>query len=289
MLKNITTLYERFRRRNGAVNTLHAAQGRGELVMFYQPKVDMTSGLIMGFEALLRWKHPTLGVLQPAAFDQALKTGKEVVIDLGPWVIEEAIKQIVGWKKLGIKIPVSVNMMSSELIGDGFLDWIGVIFEEYSDISPSMLELEIIESSILTDYVQVIAAIKKCRSMGMKIALDDFGTAYSSLSYIRNLPADHLKIDKSFVKGLVNNQQDQDVVKTVISLANSFNCKVIAEGVESIEDGLMLLNLGCEYAQGYVIARPMAAMEIEGWIKQYGGCREWINYHYKSLLQYTKI
>jgi len=285
----MTTLYERIRHRKVAVNTLHAAQGRGELVMFYQPKVDMTSGLIMGVEALLRWKHPTLGVLHPATFDKALKTGKEVVIDLGPWVIEEAIKQIVGWKKLGIKIPISVNLMSSELIGDDFLDWIRIIFEAYPDISPSMLELEIIESSILTDYAQVIAVIKKCRSMGMKIALDDFGTAYSSLSYVRNLPADHLKIDKAFVKDVVHNLQDQEVIKTVISLAHSFNCKVIAEGVESIEDGLMLLNLGCEYAQGYVIARPMAAKEMEVWIKQYGGCREWINYHYKNLLQYTKI
>lgn len=258
------------------IYTLREAATRGELVMYYQPKVDMTTGLTIGVEALMRWRHPTLGLLSPAMFDDAIKSGSEITIDLGCWAIQAAIKQISDWKKHGLSIPISVNVMASELTEGDFYAWLREALEQHTDVCPTMLELEIVESSSLSDPKRVTDVISKCRTAGVKFALDDFGTAYSSLSYVRDIPSDHIKIDKSFVRDIIHNHQDQGLVQTVIALAHSFDCKVIAEGVESIEHGLVLMELGCKYAQGFAIARPMQATEVPAWVKQYKGHPEWM-------------
>lgn len=252
------------------------ASRRGELVLFYQPKVDMTTGFTVGVEALLRWEHPRLGLISPAMFKHALKPGTDGIINVGQWAIQVAIRQISEWNRAGLTIPVSVNVLASELTSGDFFAWLREVFIQYPDVSPAMLELEIVESSNLSDVQSVIRVLLGCRSMGVKFALDDFGTGYSSLSYVRNLPADNIKIDQTFVKNIASNHQDRGLVQVVINLANTFDCTVIAEGVESIEQGLILMQLGCKYAQGYLIAKPMLAADIPGWIEQYKGHPEWI-------------
>lgn len=255
--------------------SLHEARRRGELVMFYQPKVDMASGMAIGVEALVRWHHPILGLLCPAMFEVAIKSRNPVTFGLIHWAIHTAVKQIADWKKIGLSIPVSVNVMASELINDNFCEWLDDVFKQHPEVNRTMLELEIVESSNLSNLEQVISVITRCRAAGVKFALDDFGTGYSSLSYVRNVPADYVKIDRMFVKDLTTNHQDRGLVQLVISLAHLFDRKVIAEGVESIEQGSELIKLGCKYAQGYAIARPMAAADLPSWVHQYKGYPEW--------------
>ena len=259
-------------------NSVLEACRRGELVLFYQPKVDMTTGIVVGVEALLRWEHPQLGLLSPGMFERALKPGANGIIDIGQWAIQAAIRQIVEWHKIGLSVPVSVNVLASELTDGDFCAWLREVFIQYPDANPALLELEIVESSNLCDVQCITKIILGCRSIGIKIALDDFGTGYSSLSYVRNLPANHVKIDQSFVKNIVSNHQDRSMIQIVINLADTFNCTVIAEGVESIEQGLILMQLGCKYAQGYAIAKAMSADDLPGWIGQYKGYPEWIGY-----------
>lgn len=260
-------------------NSLQAAQMRNELVLFYQPKVNMASGLLVGVEALLRWQHPSLGLLTPAMFDKAINSGKPVVIDLGRWAIEEAIKQISRWGKQGLSMPISVNVMASELTKEDFCTWLDGMFKDYPDVSPAFLELEIVESSQLSNpLLHLIEVINNCRAIGIKVALDDFGTGYSSLSYVRNLPADHVKIDQTFVRDIAVNDKDRQMVRVVISLATSFGCTVIAEGVEKVEDGLILMKLGCVLAQGYAISHPMKASDVPAWANSYKGHQEWIEH-----------
>lgn len=251
------------------------AARRGELEIFYQPKVDMSQGTLVGVEALLRWRHPKLGLLQPEMFCLARLQNESDVIDLCHWVIEKAIQQISDWQKTGFKTPVSVNVMPSEL-NDTFCDWLNGLFRLYSDVDPSMLELEIVESSQICDPLTLFKVITRCRLIGVKFALDDFGTGYSSISYMRNLPADHVKIDKMFVNEIVHNIQDQELVKFIIGIVSVFEREAIAEGVENVNQGLMLMRLGCKIGQGYAIARPMAAVDLPGWVNGYKGHPEWM-------------
>ena len=248
---------------------------RGELVLFYQPKVDMSTGEAIGVEALLRWKHPKLGLLSPAMFIQAMHVDYDGVINIGRWAIQQAVRQISEWAKMGLSLPISVNVLASELADDNFCAWLHGVFSKNPDVNPSMLELEVVESSSIGDIQTIMQVFKACQEMGVKVALDDFGTGYSSLSHIRNLNADHVKIDQSFVKNLHLNHQDRGLVRIVIQLAYNFDCKVIAEGVESVNHGLILMRMGCRYAQGYVIAKPMPASEMQRWISQYQGFPEW--------------
>lgn len=251
------------------------AARRGELEMFYQPKVDMSQGTLVGVEALLRWRHPTMGLLQPEMFYLGLQ-GKSSVIDLGHWVITKAVQQISDWQKAGFHTPVSVNVMASELINDNFCDWLDGIFRHYSDVDPSMLELEIVESLQISDPISLFDVITRCRLSGVKFALDDFGTGYSSISHMRNLPADHVKIDKMFVNEIVHNIQDQELVKFIIAIVSVFEREAIAEGIENVNQGLMLMRLGCKIGQGFAIARPMAAVDLPSWVNEYKGHPEWM-------------
>lgn len=251
------------------------AARRGELEMFYQPKVNMSQGTLVGVEALLRWRHPTMGLLQPEMFYLGLQ-GKSSVIDLGHWVITKAVQQISDWQKAGFHTPVSVNVMASELINDNFCDWLDEIFRHFSDVDPSMLELEIVESLQISDPISLFDVITRCRMIGVKFALDDFGTGYSSISHMRNLPTDHVKIDKMFVNEIVHNIQDQELVKFIIAIVSVFEREAIAEGIENVNQGLMLMRLGCKIGQGFAIARPMAAVDLPSWVNEYKGHPEWM-------------
>lgn len=258
-----------------SVYSLREAARRGELEMFYQPKVDMALGVTIGVEALMRWRHPELGLLTPGMFQEAMSSDKELIIDLGHWGVEEVIKQLARWREEGLLIPISVNVMASELLSDGFCGWLADLFKKHQGVLPSMLELEILESSQLGNLRRLVEVVTQCRATGVKVALDDFGTGYSSLCHVKTIPSDYIKLDQTFVKDIIHNHQDRGMVSSVISLAQNYNRKVIAEGVESIEHGRVLMQLGCYLAQGYAIAKPMAACELPDWVRTYTGHPEW--------------
>lgn len=250
-----------------------------ELILHYQPEINMRSGEVIGVEALIRWQHPERGLLFPSEFLSVVKDDSELEFDLGLWVIESALKQLQQWQQADLSLLVSVNIAANHLHANNFIESLQHILDRYPDIKPAALQLEILESSALGDVQTLSRIIDDCRNLvGVQIALDDFGTGYSSLTHLRHLAANTVKIDQSFVQDMLEDANDYNIVDGVISLAKVFNRQVVAEGVESVEHGLMLLSMGCELAQGYQIARSMPANQILGWCKTYQLQPEWKNY-----------
>ena len=237
-----------------------------EFVLFYQPKVNMRTGKIIGAEALIRWQHPQKGLLAPAAFLPIIENDI-LSIALGEWVIATGLSQIAQWKAMGITVPVSVNVGALQLQQIDFSERLEQLLRDYPESIKRCLELEILETSALGDITQISKVIHDCQALGVSFALDDFGTGYSSLSHLKQLPAQMLKIDQSFVRDMLEDEGDLNIIKGIIGLASAFNRHVIAEGVETTAHGNLLLSLGCELAQGYGIARPMPASAIPAWIK----------------------
>ena len=247
---------------------------QGELRLYYQPKVNMRSGQVVGMEALLRWQHPEKGVLKPLDFLPMVEH-TDLIVDIGEWVLHEALRQMALWTDIGGDWVVSVNIAARHFERPDFLARLKHILADHPAVSPSLLELEILESAALGDIHYVRNLIAACHALGVTFALDDFGTGYSSLTYLKRLPADVLKIDQSFVRDMLDDQEDLALVKAVISLAAVFNRSVIAEGVETAEHGVLLMQLGCDLAQGYGIARPMPAAEVAAWSRQYRPAPHW--------------
>jgi len=192
--------------------------------------------------------------------------GHDFAIELGDWVLGEALRQAAGWQDQGLSLVVSVNIAGNHLQAPGFTQRLGELLERFPQLPANRLELEILETTALEDMAQVSQVFTRCRQLGVSFALDDFGTGYSSLTYFRRLPADVLKIDQSFVRDMLDDPDDLAIVEGVIGLTRAFQRKVIAEGVESIQHGVILLQLGCDQAQGFGIARPMPAAAIPDWI-----------------------
>ncbi len=247
---------------------LRAALENREFVLHYQPKVNLLDGSVIGAEALIRWQHPERGLLSPAAFIPHLE-GSDIEVPVGEWVIDSALKQIDAWKKNGLTVPVSVNISAKHLLSVDFADRLRLTLEQYPNISPSHLELEIVETAAFSDMSQAFDTLTRCRELGVKVALDDFGTGYSSLTYLRQLPVNTLKIDQSFVRDMLTDPSDRSIVVSVVQLAKAFSRAVIAEGVETLEQGAMLMQLGCQVMQGYGFARPMSAEQILPWVAQW--------------------
>ena len=248
----------------------------GEFCLYYQPKVDMRHGRVIGAEALIRWRHPEQGVLAPGAF-MAMVENSEFAGTLGDWVLETAIRQMATWSAAGLVLPVSVNMSARHLQQPDFATRLQTLLARYPGICPEWLELEVLETTALNELERVSRIFAECRELGVHFALDDFGTGYCSLSYLKHLPAQILKIDQSFIRTMLADAGDLTIVRGIIGLAEAFKLAVIAEGVESVEHGVRLLELGCDHAQGYVIARPMPAEEVPGWIAGWRPPEEWAN------------
>jgi diguanylate cyclase (GGDEF)-like protein/PAS domain S-box-containing protein len=247
-----------------------------EFCLYYQPKINMKTGSVMGAEALIRWQHPEQGLIPPIEFLPDID-GKDLEIQLGDWVIETALKQLDEWTNLGHIIELSINISSYHLLSSSFIAKLEMSLARHPNIAHGSLQLEILESSVLSDLKAISSTIKTCQeALGIQIALDDFGTGYSSLTHLRNLPATTLKIDQSFVRDILEDPSDYVIIDGVIGLANAFNRQIIAEGVETTEQGLMLLLMGCEYAQGYGIARPMPAVDFLPWLKHYTPNQKWM-------------
>lgn len=256
------------------LNRIRRALVQGELRLYYQPKVNMRSGQVVGMEALLRWHHPERGVVGPLDF-LPLVEHTDLIVDIGEWVMHEALRQMALWAEVGAHWVVSVNIAARHCGRPDFLARLKDILAEHPTVSPHLLELEILESAALGDIIYVRNLITACRALGVTFALDDFGTGYSSLTYLKRLPVDVLKIDQTFVRDMLDDPEDLALVKAVISLAAVFNRSVIAEGVETAEHGVLLMQLGCDFAQGYGIARPMPAADVAAWWQQYRPAPEW--------------
>ncbi|MBP9219324.1 MAG: EAL domain-containing protein [Sterolibacterium sp.] len=266
------------KQRDIQVRIMHAL-ARTEFRLYYQPKVNMRSGEIISVEALIRWQHPERGLLPPAEFLPQTE-GHASDIAIGEWVIAEALRQTCIWAQIGLKLPISVNVSAHHLQHPDFVPYLSTVLEsislEYPDFDPGWLEIEILETTALSDMAYIGKVIDACRELGVGFAIDDFGTGYSSLTYLKRLQAGTLKIDQSFVRDMLDNTDDLAIIEGVIGLASAFQRKVVAEGVESISHGMMLMHLGCDLAQGYGIARPMPASDIPAWISAFVPPASWL-------------
>ncbi|MFY8118499.1 MAG: putative bifunctional diguanylate cyclase/phosphodiesterase [Roseateles sp.] len=252
-----------------ALGRMQEALDAGELCLHYQPKVDMRKGLVLGVEALLRWQHPEKGLLGPAHFLPVLeRTGLGVRV--GDWVIEQALKQSSLWLSQGLALRVSVNVAARHLQADDFTQRLQELLARHPGVPLARhLMLEVLESAALADIEATQVLIRRCRALGVSFALDDFGTGYSTLTYLKRLPVDALKIDRSFIQNMLIDAQDHALVKGVISLAKTFDCSVVAEGVESAAHARALMALGCELGQGNGIAPAMPAAELVDWVARF--------------------
>jgi len=252
------------RSRHENIEHVRRALAGHELVLYYQPKVNMRTGKVIGAEALLRWQHPERGLLPPGLFLPVIED-HPLAVEVGNWVIESALAQMEAWQESGFEIPVSVNVSAFELQQPDFVSRLCARLAAHPRIKPSHLELEVLETSALQNVALSSQVLTACRDAGVLISVDDFGTGYSSLVYLKRLPANVLKIDQSFVRDMLDEPENLTILKGVLGLAEAFRREVIAEGVETVDHGLMLLQLGCDCAQGYGIARPMPAGELQAW------------------------
>jgi diguanylate cyclase (GGDEF)-like protein/PAS domain S-box-containing protein len=254
-----------FRSQGEQILRMRLAIANGELELYYQPKVNLKTAEVVGLEALIRWQHPELGLLSPAAFLPHIERDA-VIEEVGSWVLREAMEQMTIWLQAGVRMAVSINVAARQILHPDFSREIAGLLAAFPAIAASDLELEILETSALEDISAVSAMMQACHQLGVRFAVDDFGTGYSSLTYLKKLPAETLKIDQSFVRDMLVDHEDLAIVKGVIGLCEAFHRTAVAEGVESLAHGERLLELGCECAQGYGIARPMPAQQVLAWI-----------------------
>ena len=246
---------------------LRRAIAGDELVLHYQPKVALSSGAVIGVEALVRWQHPERGLLAPAEFvPLAERTG--AVADLTRWVVDAALAQCRAWRDAGIDLPVAVNLAAANIVDVALPDAVGELLVRHG-LPGDRLECEISEHTVMADPVRGGEVLGRLRALGVRLSLDDFGTGHSSLAHLKRLPLDEVKIDRSFVAGMTEDENDAVIVRSTIDLARNLGLAVVAEGVES--DAIMreLAALRCDVAQGYHVSRPLPADRLAGWLIGY--------------------
>lgn len=253
---------------------IEIALENNEFCLYFQPKVDMQIGKVVGMEALIRWWHPDLGLRVPATFLPIIED-TDFSITLGEWGIREAIGQLKIWQDAGLDLQVSVNIAARHMVQENFTERLAQILSEHPQVNPAKLELEITETAAIEDVSGVVRTMNGCKLLGVSFALDDFGVGYSSLTYLRRLPVTVIKVDRSFVHDMLQDSNDLAMVAGIISLGRDFRCKVVAEGVETAEHGLQLLRMGCSVAQGFGIAKPMPADQVSEWVRNYRPNESW--------------
>lgn len=246
------------------MKSIRQAIEKGELELYYQPKINLKTRRMIGAEALLRWHHPERGLHSPAEFLHLVEN-TDLDVEIGEWVIESALAQLRKWMRAGLDLEVSINISAYHLESKGFVDMLKQKLDRYPDVPASRVQIEVLETAALADVSLVSEVIQSCRQFGVGFALDDFGTGYSSLAYLSRLPVDALKIDQSFIRGMLNDKGDMAIVQGIVALASAFGRQTIAEGIESDAHYAMLLEMGCDAGQGYGIARPMPAEELTNW------------------------
>jgi EAL domain-containing protein (putative c-di-GMP-specific phosphodiesterase class I) len=240
---------------------LRHALEQDEFQVYYQPKINLVTGCVTGMEALLRWFHPGMGMISPVKFiPLAEETG--LIVQIGAWVLRAACAQNQAWQQEGLPpLRVAVNLSARQFAQSGLHDMIIGVLEE-TGLAPQLLELEITESVTMENPEHAAILLKKLKALGISLAIDDFGTGYSSLSYLKRFPIDSVKIDRSFIKDIPDDEDDVAITQAVIAMAHSLRLKVIAEGVESEQHVEFLREHGCDEAQGYLFGKPMPADEF---------------------------
>lgn len=238
---------------------------RAEFRLYYQPKVDLETGLVIGCEALLRWQHPDRGLLLPKDFLPPIRKHPALALSIGNWVLDEALQQLREWQKHGLDLNVSVNLSGLQVMAPEFKDVLRGHLEDHPSISPEHLEIEFVEADVLLDLNTMETVLESCQGLGVRFALDDFGTGYSSLTCLKHLPINTLKIHQGLVMGSLACRRDQEILKTIISMGQVFKLDILAEGVETAAHANWLRNNGCRYGQGNVFAEPMPAQDIPDW------------------------
>lgn len=247
-------------RRLAMMSGLRQAIENNQLVLYYQPKIDLKTGYVEGVEALVRWQHPSFGVMPPDQFIQ-LAEQTDLIHPLTFWVLNEALHQCSNWRKEGLEISVAVNLSARNLQDEGLPDKVNELLKRWK-VEPWLLKLEITESSVMANPERATIILKHLSDMGVRLAIDDFGTGHSSLAYIKHLPAHEIKIDKSFVMSMSTNLNDTMIVNAAIDLGHNLGLSVVAEGVENKEIFDRLAHLGCNVAQGYFMSRPLPPEEL---------------------------
>lgn len=252
-----------------------AAFAAREFTLAYQPTVNMRSGVVIGAEALLRWDRPGRGLRPPGEFLPAVER-TDLIVEIGSWVIEEALFRLEGWRARGLDLRMGVNVAARQIQHPGFFDVVRSALGRHPLVPPDRLEIEILETMALEDIGVVHESMARCREIGVRFCLDDFGTGYSSLSYLKRLPVDVLKIDQSFVQNMLEDREDRAIVEGVLSMAAIFGLQVVAEGVAHPGHPPALLRLGCELAQGFLIAHPMPGEAFPAFVEAWRPDRAWL-------------
>jgi len=249
------------------MSELRRAVEQDQLLLVYQPKVDLATNTVKYVEALVRWDHPARGYVSPDQFIPfAEQTG--YIKAISQWVADRAIRQCAAWREAGIELAVSVNVSARELIQSSLPDTFSALLKKYN-VPAEMLWIEITESAIMDDPNHAIDTLDRLHALGIRLSIDDFGTGYSSLSYLKRMPVDELKIDKSFVMGMAENKDDETIVRSTIDLAHNMGLKVVAEGVESEAIVQRLAELRCDLAQGFHLSRPLSPDRLEAWLRRW--------------------
>ena len=260
--------------RKALFRRLMQAYQNEEFVLYYQPKVNLITGDLVGAEALIRWIQPEAGIIQPAGFiDIMAKTPLE--IEIGKWVIKTALSQAAKWAREAMTIPVSVNISAYQIQAPGFYEDMVRLLKEQPGIDPSLIEIEILESSPVDDWSTMINVISACRELGVRFSIDDFGTGYSSLVQLRRLPVDTLKIDQGFTINMLRDPDDLSIIEGIVHLSDTFSKSLVAEGVETRMHAELLIPIGCHLGQGYGIARPMPPDALQDWLTHWKSFGFW--------------
>lgn len=254
---------------------IQAALDNQEFYLYYQPQVNMHEGTIVGMEALIRWKLAGQEIVTLPSEFMPLVENSELAIPIGCFVLKTAVTQLAKWHKLGLNWRIGINVSPRHLEHPNFINDIKDVLERHPEINPELIELEIVESAALEDIEKVIGIMQAVRAIGVHFALDDFGTGHASLTYLRSLPVRTLKIDQSFVRDMLEDSSDLIMVEGITSLAHTFDHEVLAEGVDNLKLGALLIQIGCQLAQGFAIAHPMPADEVTIWAKDWQPYQFW--------------
>ncbi|WP_292041229.1 putative bifunctional diguanylate cyclase/phosphodiesterase [Massilia sp. UBA6681] len=247
---------------------LRRAIAQDELFLQYQPKVDLRSGSLAGFEALVRWRHPEYGVIPP---DEFIPIAEEsgMIVPIGEWVLRSAVGQMAAWRAQGLPLaPVAVNLSARQFLQSDVIAMVGELLEQ-SGLAPGLLELELTESVSMADPERSVVVMRGLGDLGVMLSIDDFGTGYSSFGYLRRLPLDKLKIDKSFVQDMAHSAESSAIVQAIVAMAHRLQLAVIAEGVETADQVAALRKADCDQIQGYYYSRPLAVEDCAAFIRQY--------------------